>query len=139
MKAAGRKWLILTGFLEVLFGAASVALIIWMLNQNPADYKVFSVNAKETLWALILIYAIAGIQILSGLVGMVLSGNIKKAGICQFFGLLLILVQVVNYAQNDFTVSNIIYNSIALIVPAFYYYGACRNKKQLRERESLQN
>lgn len=137
MKTDGNRFLKVTGVLEILFGVASIAMILWVLSQNPADFQVYGFNASDTLWTLVLIYGTAAIQIIAGVIGLLFSNNLKKAVLCQTFGIVLIVMQISCFGRYDTNAGSIVTNIISLIVPFLYYHGAAANKRQY-DAEKLQ-
>lgn len=135
MKLKGSKYLKVTGFLEILVGIASLAMIFWILKENPTEYNVFGSNVKDTLWVLVLIYAMAGFKILAGILGMIFSNNEKASLFLEIVGMILILIGISSIGQYDFTIRNVIVNIVVLILPAYYLYGAMLNNKSLKEEK----
>lgn len=133
MKAKGSSYLKVTGVLEILFGAVSIAMTLWILSQDPADFNVYGFDVKETLWTLVLIYGTAAVQIISGLIGITFSNKLQKATLCQAFGIILIVMQISYFGRHDGGAQNVIANILGLVVPCFYYFGAVLNKRQSGE------
>lgn len=139
MKLRGKKFIVFSSILEILMGIGSIAFILWILAQDAGSYSFYGVDAtnlvKDSLWALILIYAASGFQILAGIVGLIGAGKPKMADVCRFFGLVLILIQVFNFSHGhgNLDVTSMIVNTLLLIAPVYYYYGAMLNKKELTE------
>lgn len=115
--------------LEILFGLASIALTQWILSQDPANFNVYGFDPKDALWALLLIYGTASIQVISALTEVILSNKPKNAIVYQGFGLILIVMQISYLGRYGWEVQHLIASILALLVPCFYYYGACLDKR----------
>ena len=137
MKTKGGTYLKIFGFLEVLIGGAAFAMILWMLSQDPKSFNIFGIEiVKDALWTLVIMYAIAGFQILAGILAIVFSKSLKHANLLKFFGFVLIVIQVASLGTGNLDMTAIIANTATLIVPTFYLYGAILNSNQKKAQNS---
>lgn len=130
MKARGSRILKITSILEIIIGVVSLAMTFWILSSKGDTHLMIGVDiGKAALWTLVLIYGIAAFQILAGIVGFVLSNKPEKYKVCYFFGMGLILIEMYSYINLDYTMANILIRLACTIVPAYYLYGALKNKE----------
>lgn len=131
MYPRGKHYLRITGILEILIGVGSFALIFWILNQDIKEFVGIEFNmAEKALWSLVLIYGTAAFQILAGIVGFLLAGNVRDYKLHYFFGMTLILLgmgSIIN--TGSFDMASIMRNVLVLLVPSYYLFGAMKNKQ----------
>lgn len=134
MKAKGRNYLRVTGFLEILVGVVSIILIQWILKQDSIDLNIYNLDIiKDALWVLILIYGFAGLKIITGIFGILYANNLKRYKTCYILGLLVIIIQTLSICTITFNVSSIISYGIIMIIPVYYLFGAIKNKQQFEQ------
>lgn len=131
MKIKGKSLLRWMGVLEIILAVGGFFLIRWILSQDLTQVDGFYASAATgSLWALMTIYGTLAVQLIAGILGVALAGNLKQSGICYVFGLLLILVQSAAYFNQSFNLQMILQNTLQLLPAALYFYGAALNQQQ---------
>lgn len=128
MQAKGKTILRITGILEILIGIGSLAMIFWILSSNEGTILGIEV-AKSALLDLVMIYGRAGIQIIAGIAAIMFAGNARKYKVLYFFGMLMILMEIYPYYHMEYSITNILSSILCTIVPAYYLWGAMKNKQ----------
>ncbi|MEG0410728.1 MAG: hypothetical protein RR538_07210 [Erysipelotrichaceae bacterium] len=129
--ARGKHILIFAGLIEILFGAASIGLVYWKTKNGGGDSIVLGMDIAKNTMAMFLVYGIGAVQVISGFTGLIFSNRSDKAGICLFFGFLLVVVTLAaipfrtNLKMDPNTMMEI---GSSLLIPCFYLYGANKNK-----------
>ncbi|MEG0959251.1 MAG: hypothetical protein RSC93_12040 [Erysipelotrichaceae bacterium] len=129
--ARGKHILIFAGLIEILFGAASIGLVYWKTKNGGGDSIVLGMDIVKSTTAMFLVYGIGAVQVISGFAGLIFSNRSDKAGICLFFGFLLVVVTLaaIPFRTNlKMDTNAMIEIGSSLIIPCIYLYGANKNK-----------
>lgn len=131
MKIKGKALLRWMGVLEIVLAVGGFFLIRWILSQDLTAVDGFLASAAGgSLWALMTIYGTLAVQLIAGILGVALAGNLKYASICYVVGMVLILVQSAGYFTQTFNVQMFLQNTLQLLPAALYFYGAALNQQQ---------
>lgn len=130
MVAKGKNYLMFAGLFEILVGAATFILTFAMLQNGTGGISPTEAQGASALWTLVIIYATAGFQLVAGIIAVVLANKPKNYKVCYVISALLIVCAYGNFTS-DISLQNFIFNTISLLGPAYYFYGALLNKKSL--------
>lgn len=130
MRAKGKNYLIFTGLFEIIIGVGSILLTLWILSQDISNIPVDMNLAGAGLWELAFIYGTSAFQILAGIVALFVANKPRHYKVCYILGLILILLAARNIVT-DLNMTTILTNTIHLLGPVFYFYGATLNKQSL--------
>lgn len=119
-----------TSILFIVLSIASVVLMITELNNSSVRDLVIA-NAGTVLGNVALNYAIIGLELVTGIVGLVLAN--KSSKVTVFFGVLALVehvaVTVLTFTSNS-DVATLVVNCVLALIPIFYLVGAVGNLKE---------
>lgn len=124
------KKLRITSILFIVWSVLSVILMLTVLNNEQFRSTIIA-NAGTVLDNVALNYAICGLEIVAGIVGLALAN--KSSKVTVFFGILTLIehvvVVVLTYTSGG-SVTNLVVNAVLTLVPIFYLLGALGNLKE---------
>lgn len=120
----GTKTLRITGLIEIIMGAASLAVTRLLLSTGHATIPLLS---EETIVkSLFLAYGMAAFQIVAGLIGVIFAH--KKSNLTFVCGVLLFIPQCTHFFNlKGMSVAGIVINAVLLLVPYLYLMAANKN------------
>ena len=131
MKTKGHIYLRIAGVVEAFLGISSIAVALVLLSKDPTGLvDLGGINVSNTLWSLVWLYAFSGFQVIAGLVGTFSANNARKAGLCTFLGVLLVVGHIVTLATGNLSgeAATGIVQYVQVVIPVAYLVGAILNK-----------
>lgn len=116
----------LAGILMILLGAGSILAIQLLLKNGeeiPAQLTVISANDAFT--GLLYLYGMNAVRILTGILGIALSG--KKSLATMTLGIFLFFTQLAAFIETGNDMTQITLNILLLVIPFYYLYSAYNN------------
>lgn len=123
----GSKLLRISAVLELIIGIASL-LIVWFM-VGSADFRALIKEdlASNVLLSITMVYGVHILEIIAGLIGIVKAN--KKSVLTLILGLIVMVINLVEYFTHNLDTMQIIIQSVSLIVPYLYLHGAFMNWK----------
>ena len=129
MRARGKKILLVTGTLEIILGLLSILGIVILLMTKNNVPTLTQEEATRALGGLLILYGVYGVNILGGLLGVIFADRPKYSSLLMVCGFILILMQISTWSYVSLELMDIIINVIIILIPCYYFYGACLNYK----------
>lgn len=113
----------IAGFLEVLIGI-SMIIFVWQLLGHDDPGHMEDAEAMQAFMEVIGLYAIHVFEIIAGLIGIVKS---KKGSLLTvLLGVILFLMNLVEFFMHTTKIIEIIIHALTLIVPYYYVHNAVK-------------
>lgn len=117
------KHLKIAGFLEMLIGV-SMIVFVWQLLGRDDPSHMEDAKAMQAFMGVIGLYAIHMFEIIAGLIGIVKS---KKGSLLTvLLGVILFLMNLVEFFMHTTNIIEIIIHALTLIVPYYYVHNAVK-------------
>lgn len=117
------KHLRIAGFLEMLIGV-SMIIFVWQLLGHDDPNHMENAKAMQAFMGVIGLYAIHVFEIIAGLIGIVKS---KKGSLLTvLLGVILFLMNLVEFFMHTTNIMEIIIHALTLIVPYYYVHNAVK-------------
>lgn len=117
------------GFLELIAGAIAIIMVCSVLVHDRMDVVIggFVVD-KNSILSLILIFLIAILQIVGGLLAIGYAKG-HNTNFCFIVGLILLFLQALTLNKVDRSVEAFVIDLISIGIPSFYLYAViqCKN------------
>lgn len=126
--APGKNYLLAVGILLVIGGGLSMFLVIPTLLLGIASLSIGGLGVIIFLAAL-LACAMAIIDLIAGIVGIVNRNKPEKAKVCMGFGITMIVFAVLGFISSISAQDvNYVSSLLGLLLPILYLVGASKNK-----------
>lgn len=142
-KAPGKTFLMVVGIFLIIGGVFNV--ISCAMNFAVMGQEEFAPILEQTLQqtgisksiyqtSLVLTGIQAVLAMVSGIIGIVNSNKVEKAGLCYICGILLIAYALICNAYSAFNGMFSIFSVIiSLILPLLYFWGALKNRQAMQD------
>lgn len=131
MKTKGHIYLKVSGIFEIIIGAATLALVFWLLSLDPSKYvEISGIDVKAALSSLMWIYISAGAQVIGGFIGVISANKPERANLCKTIGCILVIVHFIGPGRFQSESFSIVSQYITLVIPCAYVLGAMLNAKK---------
>lgn len=132
-EAPGGSLLKVTGILLIIFGG--IGLISSLITIIAIPLLLSEGYGSIIILSVVVSTIISALNVIAGILGVKNSYEISKAGICKTFGIILIVIQIINSIFSFYSnsvqgkgVGMVIFSLIiGLILPILYFLGASKN------------